>query len=541
MRRYLRTSLLFLLGPAALAAPPTPVSPAGAVADPCPTFSWSLEEAARGYEVVIYPVNTRGVVADRPSLTASLPPRVQSWTPPGDRCLEPGGRYAWSIRMVGREDEGWSEAMLIEVSAAPTVREIEAALATLRRHLAVSRAIPDAAPPNPGGRTEPGPRAAALEPVGAPQAPRSRPAGAALAAKEAPTLGTPSLALSDQLHLEADSHVFQDGAPFLWDDTTGNLALGRNALMSASGTATGNTAVGREALQSTSDGATEFQSTGNTAVGDRALFSNTTGRHNAAVGYHALYSGSGSFNTAVGAEALRDNTSIFNTATGFQTLWSNTSGQGNAAFGLRALWVNTTGSSNTAVGYGALYTSTEGSNNVGLGSFSGSQAPPTANNNVFIANAGKAEDTTPTIRIGSAAHQTRAFIAGIHGATLAGGDEQDVCVDDEEQLGPCSISSARFKEQVEDLDGLGPRILELRPVSFRYRPGILGGPEHARVGLIAEEVAKLFPELVTRDRDGRPFAVRYELLSVLLLDELQRQHARLEALEAGGSRKRLAR
>jgi hypothetical protein len=49
--------------------------------------------------------------------------------------------------------------------------------------------------------------------------------------------------------------------------------------------------------------------------------------------------------------------------------------------------------------------------------------------------------------------------------------------------------------------------------------------------LVAEEVAELFPELVTRGGDGRPFGVRYELLSVLLLGELQKELARNDKQE----------
>ncbi|HUO86174.1 MAG TPA: tail fiber domain-containing protein [Thermoanaerobaculia bacterium] len=94
-------------------------------------------------------------------------------------------------------------------------------------------------------------------------------------------------------------------------------------------------------------------------------------------------------------------------------------------------------------------------------------------------------------------------------------------------------SNTSFKEGIEELGAVGERLAELRPVTFRYRPGLVDGETAPQVGLIAEEVAELFPELVTRDREGSPYGVRYDLLSVLLLDEVQELRARLGVLEAG--------
>ena len=48
-------------------------------------------------------------------------------------------------------------------------------------------------------------------------------------------------------------------------------------------------------------------------------------------------------------------------------------------------------------------------------------------------------------------------------------------------------------------------------------------------GLIAEEVAEIYPELVVRDTDGQPSGVRYHVLPAMLLNELQRQQRAIEA------------
>ena len=69
-----------------------------------------------------------------------------------------------------------------------------------------------------------------------------------------------------------------------------------------------------------------------------------------------------------------------------------------------------------------------------------------------------------------------------------------------------------------------------RPVSFRFKEGYWGGPERRQFGLIAEEVAEVMPELVQFDREGKPKSVRYEMLTSLLLNELQRQQRELAAL-----------
>jgi hypothetical protein len=93
-------------------------------------------------------------------------------------------------------------------------------------------------------------------------------------AASVPSLGSPSLTVDANVALGAASNLFKAGSVFLWDDTTGNTALGRLALSSATGTAVGNTAIGREALRDTVAGASAYFGSYNTAVGNEALRSN---------------------------------------------------------------------------------------------------------------------------------------------------------------------------------------------------------------------------------------------------------------------------
>jgi len=79
--------------------------------------------------------------------------------------------------------------------------------------------------------------------------------------------------------------------------------------------------------------------------------------------------------------------------------------------------------------------------------------------------------------------------------------------------GACQqLSSHRFKQGIVSLLPAEIRPLGLNPVSFRYREP-WGDPEVARLGLVAEEVAAVFPEAVGRDERGRPQTIEYRILS----------------------------
>ena len=82
------------------------------------------------------------------------------------------------------------------------------------------------------------------------------------------------------------------------------------------------------------------------------------------------------------------------------------------------------------------------------------------------------------------------------------------------------MSSARYKRDIRDMDAKSAGLLKLHPVTFRYRSDPAGVLQY---GLVAEEVAKIYPELVTYGSDGNVMAVRYSMLSAMLLNELQKQ------------------
>jgi hypothetical protein len=243
----------------------------------------------------------------------------------------------------------------------------------------------------------------------------------------------------------------------------------------------------------------------NTGIGNSALFRNTDGSYNTAVGFDALsHNVNGTYNTAVGQEALLSNTAgSYNTGLGYQAL-----NQNNAVF-------------NTAVGFGALFNSTIGFGNIAVGADAGSRLT-TGSYNIYIGNLGVVDDEG-TIRIGREVFQHLTYIAGIIGTGVTG---VPVLVSDSGQLGVAS-SSQCVKENIREVGHESDGLMNLRPVAFRYKPEI-DPTGLTQYGLIAEEVAEVYPDLVGADRDGKPQTVRYHLVNALLLNEVQKQHRTIE-------------
>ena len=88
-------------------------------------------------------------------------------------------------------------------------------------------------------------------------------------------------------------------------------------------------------------------------------------------------------------------------------------------------------------------------------------------------------------------------------------------------------SSVRYNDEIKPMDKTSEVILALKPVTFRYKKELdpKGVPQF---GLVAEEVEKVNPDLITRDRDGKPYTVRYEEVNAMLLNEFLKAHRRIE-------------
>jgi len=290
----------------------------------------------------------------------------------------------------------------------------------------------------------------------------------------------------------------------------GNTAEGQNALLSLSSgtynTAIGafsnlslttgnfNTGVGAGTLLSNSGGAFQ-QGSQNTATGAGALLSNTTGPFNTANGAFALFS------NAVGPD---------NTATGAQTLFNNTTGGFNTANGAFAMPSNATGNDNTAIGFLALANNTTGSGNIALGINAGFGVT-TVDNVICIGHNGQ--------NVGNSC-----YIGQIFNATSSGGIA--VFINSDGKLGT-NTSSRRFKEEIKVMDKTSEALFALKPVTFRYKKEI-DPAGTSQFGLVAEEVEKVNPDLVVRDKEGKPYSVRYDQVNAMLLNEFLKAHRRME-------------
>ena len=94
-----------------------------------------------------------------------------------------------------------------------------------------------------------------------------------------------------------------------------------------------------------------------------------------------------------------------------------------------------------------------------------------------------------------------------------------------------SVSSKRFKQDINPMDRASEALFALKPVTFRYKKEIdPQGPQ--QFGLVAEEVEKVNPDLIVRDKDGKPYSVRCDQVNAMLLNEFLKEHWKNEKQEA---------
>ena len=255
---------------------------------------------------------------------------------------------------------------------------------------------------------------------------------------------------------------------------------------------------------------------GNTAEGENALSFLTTGTFNTAIGWRSLLNNdTGRYNTAVGAGCLFINMAEENTATGTGALFLNLQGGKNTATGAFALFTNSNGTANTAVGSDALPANTSGGQNTALGQGAGFNQT-TGSGNVYIGVG------VP----GVAGESNSCYIASIFNQTSASGTQ--VFINSNNKLGT-STSSKRFKEDIKPMDNASTAVFSLKPVTFRYKQDI--DPDRkGQFGLVAEDVEKVNPDLVVRDKEGKPYSVRYDAVNAMLLNEFLKEHRKVEQL-----------
>ena len=175
-----------------------------------------------------------------------------------------------------------------------------------------------------------------------------------------------------------------------------------------------------------------------------------------------------------------------------------------SAFGNCETQTNTTGLENTAIGSNA------GFNITGTG-------------NVCIGEG----------MLGVAGEFNTTWIRNIHNTVqpVAGTDPDNVTVNSAGRLGRGNVSSRRYKHDIKPMDNASEAVLALKPVTFRYNKEY-DATQTLAYGLIAEDVAQVYPDLVGRNREGQPESVRYEQINAMLLNEFLKEHRKNEEQEA---------
>ena len=302
-----------------------------------------------------------------------------------------------------------------------------------------------------------------------------------------------------------------------WSTAMGNTTTASGASSTAMGA--GTTASG---VASTAMGATTLAS-GRWSI---AMGNSTTANadYSTAMGLGTTASGDWSLATGVGTEAIGYASSAIGSST-------NATGDESTAMGALS---TASGRASTAMGDGAhasgqistamgLSTAATGSLTVAMGLNTTAQAflsVVMGRYNVIAGSQTSWLTTDPLFVAGngsSAASPSNALTLFKNGnLTIAGTLTQS--------------SDIRLKEGITPLTSVLEGVSRLRPVRYRFREGT-GHPTEPQIGLIAQAVEQIFPELVARDAQGY-LSVAYTDLAVVLVRAMQEQQSQIAALKA---------
>jgi trimeric autotransporter adhesin len=295
-------------------------------------------------------------------------------------------------------------------------------------------------------------------------------------------------------------------------NSTFNVAVGAAAMRTVTGAAN-NVAVGRGPLQNSSTPSNCI------AIGVGALNPSTNPSECIGFGHSVLANCSGCSETiAIGhltfSNGATDSGSI---AIGSSAMRNPKSSSNNIAIGVNALQGNTKSTSvtnNIAIGNKALFNASGTTGVIAIGNSAGFNLVASEASDIYIGNNGLAHESN-TIRIGGA--QTACFVAGIFGATSPSGATTPVVINNAGQLGTVS-SALRYKKDINTIGTEHEKLLQLRPVTFTYKSD---DSNQKRYGLVAEEVYKLYPEIIVYDENGQIFTLDYMEIIPLLIKQIQ--------------------
>lgn len=329
----------------------------------------------------------------------------------------------------------------------------------------------------------------------------------------------------NSISLADDNTAIGYNALYFNTENDGNTAVGSHALYkSVYGF---NTAVGAYALMNTT------QASNNVAIGHNSLFSNTIGQGNTAIGSYSLRENIiGGGNVAIGQEALQNNKSSTNTAIGSYCLKNNVTGSGNTAIGNSALG-NNIDANNTAVGTFALSNHQNGVNNTAIGYNSGVSVNGLSNATAVGANAVVAISNAvvlgnnANVGIGISAPTEKLHVIG---NGLFSGTVTASC-------GVLTCSDVRYKKRIKNLFSSLEKLSMINGVSYFFKTQEfpeLNFKEGKQIGLIAQEVEKVYPEIVSTDKNGFK-SVDYSKTTPILIEAIKELNAKIEMLKTENS------
>jgi hypothetical protein len=293
-------------------------------------------------------------------------------------------------------------------------------------------------------------------------------------------------------------------------DAKTNTKFGTNAGQSCSGEF--NSFFGYQAGQNSG------KCSNNTFLGMSAGSSTTTGGDNTFLGAWA------------GEKNIEGNG---NTFLGTCSGKNSTIGQDNTFLGAWAGWSNTTGKNNIFVGREAGHSNTEGQDNTFVGYKSGHNS--VGSGNVFIGNkAGYNESGSDKLYIANGPNPDNVLIYGDFSNVKVGIGKTDPSytldvngtIKGESTVTPSDI---RLKKDIKPIMNALDNIAQLRGITFRWKDNEKDTGVH--LGVIAQEVEEVFPEVVSTDNKGYK-SVDYSKLTAPLIEAVKELKAENEALKA---------
>jgi hypothetical protein len=262
---------------------------------------------------------------------------------------------------------------------------------------------------------------------------------------------------------------------------------------------------------------------------DNSYFGYLAGINSFGIGRNSFFGSRAGFATTTG---------YANSFIGTDAGTGNTTGRANSFFGDFAGNGNTTGFSNTFVGVSAGFQHKTGDDNTFIGRGSGTLQTSGNSNTLLGTNSNLANGLSFATAIGAGAtvSQSNTVVLGrtsdsvlipnsLYISNTAGGiNGVDLCIQPTDaRVVKCGTSSQRYKSNVESLHGSLNLVNRLRPVTFDWKEG--GAHD---LGFIAEEVAAIEPLLTFRNEKGEVEGVKYQLVSVILVNAVKEQQARIE-------------